>query len=355
MKKILYLLLLFISPFSYSNESNYVFGWTQQNDPDLTVPIGGTSVGAKVNLDTEPNSLWLELQKPNKSKFEKDRLAILSMAGNYRVYFDFMETMGFVKNYKPKQPYQSWATEYVSVIEDKDDFISLQHITVMYFKQKDGKISNPVVMKHWRQDWKYEDSDISTYAGNRTWTNYKIPSNERKGKWSQSVYQVDDSPRYQGYGQWIHYPNYSSWASNETWRPLPRREFSVRDDYDVMIGNNIQTITPTGWVHEQNNKKVVLADNKKVLAKEIGIGRYERIKDFNWEAGLKYWGETQSFWKEVRFVINNKLDNTKIFKLKASIDGVPMWNKLFMMADNYTKDEKKLRNDIQKIVDSYSF
>ncbi|MFL3023677.1 MAG: DUF6607 family protein [Methylophilaceae bacterium] len=355
MKRILYLLLIFFTSFSFSNESTYVFGWTQQNNPDLSTPIGGITVGAEVSLDNEPNPLWLELQKPNISKFEKDRLAILSMAGNYRVYFDFMETMGFVKNYKPQQPYQSWATEYVSVIEDKDDFISLQHITVMYFKQKDGQISDPVVMKHWRQDWKYEDNEISTYAGNRTWTNYKIPYNEQKGIWTQSVFQVDDSPRYQGYGQWIHYPNYSSWASNETWRPLPRREFSVRDDYDVMIGNNIQTITPTGWVHEQNNKKVVLADNKKVLAKEIGIGRYERIKDFNWEAGLEYWGETQSFWKEVRFVINNKLNNTKTFKLKASIDGVPMWNKLFMMADNYTKDKVKLRNDIEKIINSYSF
>ena len=25
-----------------------------------------------------------------------------------------------------------------------------------------------------------------------------------------------------------------------------------------LVGFNIQTITPTGWVHEQNNKKVLL-------------------------------------------------------------------------------------------------
>ena len=64
-----------------------------------------------------------------------------------------------------------------------------------------------------------------------------------------------------------------------------RREFSIRDDYDVIVGYNIQTITPTGWVHEQNNKKVVLNESHEVLAKEIGIARYERIKDFNWDAG----------------------------------------------------------------------
>ena len=45
-----------------------------------------------------------------------------------------------------------------------------------------------------------------------------------------------------------------------------------------MIGTNIQTITPDGWVHEQNNKKVNLSNNS-VLAKEIGLARYERIKN----------------------------------------------------------------------------
>jgi hypothetical protein len=88
----------------------------------------------------------------------------------------------------------------------------------------------------------------------------RIPSNKKTGSWSQSVYQVDDTPRYQGYGNWIHLPNFSSWEGNETWRPLPRREYSTRSDYDVMIGTNIQTITPTGWVHEQNNKKVITAN-----------------------------------------------------------------------------------------------
>ena len=47
------------------------------------------------------------------------------MQGEYRVYFDFMETMGFVENYQPKQPYQSWATEFIEVVEEKKDFISL--------------------------------------------------------------------------------------------------------------------------------------------------------------------------------------------------------------------------------------
>ena len=354
MKKIIFSILLLTSLTIFGKESNYVFGWSHLENSDLKIPRGGTTTGPAVNLDTQPSPLWEKIQNPNLSKLEKDKLAILSMAGKYRVYFDFMETMGFVENYQPKQPYQSWATEFVEVVDEKTNFISLQHIIVMYFKLDDGSTSEPVVMKHWRQDWKYEDSEINTYIGNKTWVKNKIPSITNKGTWSQAAYQVDDTPRYQSYGKWTHSENFSSWTSKETWRPLPRREFSIRDDYDVLVGTNIQTITPTGWVHEQNNKKVVLNNNHKVLAKEIGIARYERIKDFDWEAGDDYWKNTQKFWRVVRETWNKKLDNSKTFKLQSEVDGEMLFSKLFMMADQYEQGEKEVLNNIEDIVKIHS-
>jgi hypothetical protein len=69
---------------------------------------------------------------------------------------------------------------------------------------------------------------------------------------------VDDSPRYAARGRWQHAAGVSTWISDETWRPLPRREFSVRKDYDVLVGTNRHTITPTGWVQEENNVKLAL-------------------------------------------------------------------------------------------------
>ena len=354
MKNILFVILLSISFLTYGNEYSYIFGWTHLEDSNLKTPRGGTTTGPEVTLDTEPSSSWKLLHDPNLSKFEKDRLAILAMQGKYRVYFDFMETMGFVKDYKPKQPYQSWATEFVEVIDEKKDFISLQHIIVMYFKQDDGSISNPVVMKHWRQDWKYQNSKINTFIGNKTWVKKRVPWMSNKGTWSQAAYQVDDTPRYQSYGEWTHSENFSSWTSKETWRPLPRREFSVRDDYDVMVGQNIQTITPTGWVHEQNNKKIVLNKNHKVLAKEIGIARYERIKDFDWKAGDDYWKNTKNFWRIVREAWNKKLDNSKIFKLQSEVDGEILFSKLFMMAEQYAQGEEEVIKDVQIVIEKFS-
>ena len=348
-----YLLLLLISFFSYGDNSDYVFGWTHLQDSALKNPRGGTTVGPKVTLDDSSNEYWNRLQDNNLSKFEKDRLAILAMQGRYRVYFDFMETVGFTENFMPQQPYQTWGTEFVLVLEEQQNFISLQHIMVMYFEQDDGSISEPYVVKHWRQDWKYQDEKIHTFSGDNTWKKEMVQWNERRGSWSQSVYQVDDSPRYQSYGKWEHYDNFSSWKSKQTWRPLPRRESSIRDDYDVMIGFNIHTITPNGWIHEQNNKKVNLTNNS-VLAKEIGLARYERIKDFNWEPGENYWENTKDFWKEVRKQWNKKLDRSNNFILINEIDGKNLFMLLFQLSDEYGKGNKEATKEISNIIKQHS-
>ena len=351
MKK--YLLLLLISFFYYGDNSDYVFGWTHLKDPILKNPRGGTTAGPQISLDDSPNKKWERLQDSNLSKFEKDRLAILAMQGKYRVYFDFMETVGFTEDYKPQQPYQTWGKEFVIVLEEQENFISLQHIMVMYFQQDDGSISEPYIVKHWRQDWKYQDNQIHSFSGNNTWKKEMVSWNNRKCTWSQSVYQVDDSPRYQSYGKWEHYDNFSSWTSNETWRPLPRRESTIRDDYDVMIGTNIQTITPDGWVHEQNNKKVNLSNNS-VLAKEIGLARYERIKNFNWAPGETFWQNTEDFWKEVRKQWNKKLDESNNFKLIKEIDGQNLFMRLFELSDRYEKGNKEAIKEIASIVEQHS-
>ena len=81
-----------------------------------------------------------------KAKFEQDRKAILAMAGDYYVTFDFRETVSLTPGYELKKPKVSGADEIVRLVEDRGDFISLQHILVM----KMG--GEPIVTKHWRQD-----------------------------------------------------------------------------------------------------------------------------------------------------------------------------------------------------------
>ena len=351
----LLVLLLSFSSLSLSDK-NYVFGWSQIEDEKLKTPRGGSTKGPAVDLDLSLSAAWEKLQEKGISKFEKDRRAILAMLGEYRVYFDFMETMGFTEGYNPSRPYQSWATEFVTLVEDKKEFISLQHILVIFIENEDGSLSKPMVVKHWRQDWKYQDRYLNEYKGFNKWVNKRYPSFAVKGSWSQSVYQVDDSPRYQSYGVWNHQENLSSWKSKDTWRPLPRREFSIRDDYDVLIGTNLKTITPNGWVHEQNNKKVVLDENSQileVLAKEIGLARYERIKGHDWSAGKDYWQATSEFWVKVRDYWSNLLRESKTLELAKEKDGLSLFAKLFAMADAYKKGDTSQIKKINSSIDSY--
>ena len=343
----------------YESTRQYTFSWLFQNESDMR-PRGGTTKGKEVDLSITPSDAWNRLQESDVSKFERDRRAILAMIGGYRTSFDFIETVGFNPTYKPAAPYQSWGTEYVYLVEDQGDFISLQHVIVMFIKMPDKSISDAMVIKHWRQDWQYEDINLNVYVGNNTWKKKEFAKEDIAGTWSQSVYQVDDSPRYQSTGHWQHKNNYSSWLSQETWRPLPRREFSVRDDYDVLIGTNRHTITPFGWVQEEENLKVKLLQNNsneidKILAKEIGLARYEHIVNHDWKAGDEYWTKTTSFWKEVRDIWNTILEDTKVLVVKKTIENKSLYESMFKMADNSTNNESQPlnRKEIESILNRY--
>ena len=354
MKKVLSLICLMSTLSLQVKASSYVFGWAHLQDSKMHEARGGATRGAEVSLKQTPSEHWKKLQAPHLTKLEKDRLAILSMQGHYRVYFDFMETMGFVEGYSPPRPYQSWGTEFVIVVEEEEDFISLQHIMVMYFQSKES--SEPVlhVMKHWRQDWQYQDAEIHSFIGNNTWSKVKVPWNDRKGNWSQSVYHVDDSPRYQSYGIWTHSQDFSSWTSNETWRPIPRRESSIRNDYDAIVGINIQTITPDGWVHEQNNRKVASGKEQIVRAKEIGLARYQRIVGFDWGPGVEFWKKTGRFWQIVRDGWDSKLAASNNLRLFPKVDESYLFMRLFELSARFEKGDEQALDEISSIIDTHS-
>ena len=316
----------------------FTFAWPYR-EGDGVAPRGGTTKGPPVTLATEPSREWLALQERGISDVERDRRAILAMAGTFRTSFDFLEVIGFRDGFVPDRPYQSWGTEYVYVIHDEPRRVSLQHLLVMFLQGKDGKIEGPFVTKHWRQDWRYEDPELVTYRGHETWARERLAPELVRGTWTQAVSQVDDSPRYESYGRWEHFGNVSTWQSAPTWRPLPRREFSVRKDYQVLIGTNRHTITPTGWVQEEDNLKVVLDDGGRpiaqqpVLAKEIGLNRYERLTGFDDSAGRRYQARTDPFWGEVRAAWDDVAAENERFTLRAAPDRGQLFVPLFEYAE----------------------
>jgi hypothetical protein len=339
----------------------YTFAW-KFVEGDAMAPRGGTTRGSQVTLAKDPGAEWKRLREPGLDPFERDRRAILALAGEYRTSFDFIEVAGFTGTYAPTRPYQSWGTEKVYVVRDEPRSISLQHVLVMKIVGEDGKVVGPFVTKHWRQDWSYEPAKRLVYRGRNRWESVPVTADEARGAWVQSVWQVDDSPRYSGVGRWQHFGNYSTWMGGEGWRPLPRREYSVRDDYHVLVGTNRHTITPTGWIQEEQNLKVVLAADGSVaadtpvLGREFGLNRYERIVDFDWSPGDRYVERTAMLWRAVQSEWDALAGNGG-FRLRAAPDKEQLFKPLFEYADalekGEAKDEAEVREFAHKAVADY--
>jgi hypothetical protein len=316
----------------------FTFSW-QFDDGDALKPRGGTTKGAPLTLATEPSSAWRAVQEPGLSKFERDRRAILAMAGGYRASFDFLETVGFTPGFTPSRPYQSWGTEFIYVVEDEGTFIRLQHLMVMFVTDREGKLQGPFVQKHWRQDWRYEDTDLHVFVGRNRWERRVVSSEQARGRWSQAVFQVDDSPRYEALGEWVHEGSYSAWTSERTARPLPRRESSVRSDYQILEGINRHTLTPTGWVQEEENAKLVLdAQGQRdpatpYLAREVGVARYERSVGFDFSAGDRYWERSGPFWRDVRAAWQRVYAEHDEFEYLEEVNGQEMFVPFFEYAE----------------------
>ena len=311
---------------------------------------GGTTEGLAVKLDDNTSKYFLDLQEKKLDKKSKDRLAILSMVGEYRVSFEFIETFGSKNNYKLDNPYQSWGTEMVIVLNDEPNYISLQHIMMMYFKGEDGSISGPYIQKHWRQDWTYEDSKILNYRNDKIWDLLIV--DDYQNTWSQSVYQVDDSPRYESYGMWLHSEEGSRWISKATPRPLPRREFSVRDDYSLLSGLNKITVMPWGWVMEELNEKIIFPN--KYHGSEFGIARYQRISNYDFTPARDYWDDTKEYWSIVRGKWSEILSQEKVCLLK-DVEGKPMYMYKFEFAEDYKNnpDNKEANQNVDDIITKF--
>jgi hypothetical protein len=341
MKTTLFLVLSLFVGCAWADQPNsprYTFSW-QLGQAHAPAPRGGTTHGPQIDLETEPSASWKALQEPHLSALEHDRRAILAMAGDYQVNFDFLEIETFQPDKARDVPYQSWATERVYVDADKGTYISLVHILDMRIVQDDGTLSDPIVTKHWRQSWQYEPREIVEYKGQNRWERRKLSTAERTGQWAQTVYQVDESPRYASVGRWDHSSSFSTWISGDTWRPLPRREWTVRSDYQVLLGTNRHTITATGWLQEENNLKMVLGANGQAdpsqpyRSREYGVARYSRMRGGDFQAADEYYQRTRTFWMRVLTEWHELFQSHPTVTLRAQVDQAGLFKKLFEYAD----------------------
>ena len=278
----------------------------------------------------------------SQSKKSKDIQSIKSMCGCFEIEFNFAETFVFSEKegYQKSKTYKARALEWGQLILDEKNKISIQHLLIVGSKQF------PSIVKHWRQDWIYQNTDLYLYDKNDKWSYISLDKKDVKGQWTQKVFQVDDSPRYEGSASWIHQDGKSYWE-NTTPAPLPRREFSKRSDYNVTIRGNRHEITIDGWIHDQDNKKIQKEDDSQfVLAHEKGYSTYTKVPDSECKAAVDWWDKNGSKWKMVRDKWDIIYSSNKDLTLKPTVDDKKLYSYLF----SPSIDEK---NEIDSTIDMF--
>lgn len=285
----------------------------------------------------------------NKAALPQGREMIDKLCGCFNVEFKYAETFSPDKDYKFHDKEKiTGVTELALPIEVSDKRVSIQHILM---------VSDSFAIKHWREDWVYESNEIWKYSEGNTWTKAKVPAAEVKGKWVQTVWEVSDAPRYQGYSQFVPIDGTVLWQ-NTTDAPLPRREYSVRSDYNILNRTNRLSINDNGYLHEQDNKKIIREKGiDKLLAEEKGYNTYKRLADNKCEVAKAYWEKNKPFWIKVKAAWDNYFAANNSIGLKATDEnGKPLNSLLSKLEIAYTEKEisdKEIGAKIKEAIDKF--
>lgn len=289
-------------------------------------------------------SLLLVVKVSGQTKKDQDRKAIKSMCGCYEVGFNFAETFSYSKDstYQPSKVKHDRALEWVELVEDGADKIVLQHLLIV------GPPSKRSIIKHWRQDWLYENTDLYVYDLYNKWKFVKKSKAEVAGQWTQKVFQVDDSPRYEGSASWVHIDGKSYWE-NQTDAPLPRREYTKRHDYNVTFRRNRHEITSRGWIHDQDNDKIIRQAGKSdfILAQEKGLNTYTKVDNSKCKIAQDWWQDNKVLWKAVRNKWQTVFERHTNLELATKVEDKRLYEHLFSLKPT-TADKA-----VAKIINSF--
>lgn len=263
------------------------------------------------------------------NKKQQDIQAIKDMCGCYEIKFKYTETFAPEIDYEKHLDYTAAALEWAELIEDDENKLSIQHLLLVH----DTK-----VIKHWRQDWEYQNQNVFYYDKDNTWKFKTLPKEAVKGQWTQKVFQVDDSPRYSGSATWVHADGKHYWE-NKTSSPLPRREYTKRKDYNVMFRGNRQEITSNGWLHEQDNDKVLREDGQEdvLLAQEKGYNTYTKVADEKCKLAKEWWVNNTDFWRKVRNSWGDIYNRQGELTLNKAVDKKPLFMHLYPLEKENAK------------------
>ena len=280
---------------------------------------------------------------------QQDKKIIDKLCGCFEVDFRYAETFSPNPDYKYHDRDETGGTAELALpIEVSDKKIVIQHLLI---------VGQNTVVKHWREEWTYENPVIWKYKGDRTWVKEAVPARDVKGKWTQTVWEVADEPRYQGYSQFVDLDGKTIWQ-NTTDAPLPRREYSVRNDYNILKRTNRLNITDSGYLHEQDNQKIIRNNGTdKLLVEEKGHNIYKRIDEKECAPAKEYWLKNSDYWGRVRKIWADYINTQNSISLKNKIGDKFLHEYLINLGKEYAAKkvseaeiDSRIRNEITKFI-----
>ena len=281
------------------------------------------------------------------AQLKEGKKNIDSLCGCFEVDFRYAETFSNDTTYELRKPAYSRGLEYVVPVVVGKNKMVLQHLLV---------INDTMVIKHWREDWEFEATSRLEYVGSKRWKKVAITNNETKNKWTQSVWEVDDAPRYQGTGEWVSANGKNYWE-NITNAPLPRREYTKRSDYQILKRGNKILVDGKGWVHEQDNDKVALINGvEKTIAQEKGYNSYVKTIENKCAVAANWWKANADFWNSIRTQWEEVIKVQSSIELKAMIDNKRLdqhFNQLYQQWLNKSLSLEAIASQAKNIIQQF--
>ena len=117
-------------------------------------------------------------------------------------------------------------------------------------------------------------------------------------------------------------------------------------------------ITDTGYLHEQDNQKIIRTSGKdQLLVEEKGLNTYKRIDEKECAAALVYWEKNKDYWGRVRKIWSDYLDTHASVSLKNKIDNKFLHEYLIAQAKEYAENKisqeevgTRIKNEIARFI-----
>lgn len=175
---------------------------------------------------------------------------IRQLAGCHDVSYRFYED-GEHDHFNEKYGLGTRIRELITLVDDEQDKLTLQHASI----NEEG-----VAIPHWHEEWTY---------GPAGWT---------QAVYSRTPGNPDRALRYICTAPW----SLNQWHCAAGRATKPFRDAGApfgfqRSDYAWLDRTNTLLVTPEGWVHSENNKK--MDESGKLVSYELGFITYRKLDE----------------------------------------------------------------------------